>query len=148
VSTDDNDEKVDGPGIAAQILNRMNTRNKDRIVERIKTAEPALAAKIQEKLYTFEEIATLTPQGVQLLIKEIDHRDLVLSLKAASTAVKGTLLQNMSERKQQVVQDDLAALPPTRLSEVEEAQRRIMNRLDNLRMAGMIKTQSKQDVWV
>jgi flagellar motor switch protein FliG len=148
MAKDDRDEAVDGPAIAAKILNRMKTGNKERLVQRIQAAQPEVFKKIVENLYNFEDIATLTPQSLQVLIKEIEHRDLVVSLKTASEAVKKAFFENMSPRKLQVVQEDYASLPPTRLSEVEEAQRRIMKTLEDLRTSGKIKGQAKHDVWV
>lgn len=144
----DEDEAVDGPGIAAQILNRMSSENKARIVKSIQQSNPELATKIEEKLFNFEEIADLTPQGMQLLLKEVAHADVVLSLKKASPHVKSALMQNISERKQQMLEEDFINLPPVKLTDVENAQRRILFKLDELRKAGLIRTQSKNDVWV
>lgn len=142
------DEVVDGPAVAAKILNSMRPQNRERIVKAIQGANPDLALRIEERLYNFEEIAELQPAGVQILIKEIEHRDLVLSLKTASANVKRVLFENMSERRQQIVDEDFASLPPVKLRDVEEAQRRIMQKLSALRTAGLLKTQSKNDIWV
>lgn len=142
------DEVVDGPAVAAKILNSMRPQNRERIVKAIQGANPDLALRIEERLYNFEEIAELQPAGVQILIKEIEHRDLVLSLKTASANVKRVLFENMSERRQQIVNEDFSALPAVKLRDVEEAQRRIMQKLSALRTAGLLKTQSKNDIWV
>ncbi len=142
------DEVVDGPSVAAKILNSMRPQNRERIVKAIQGANPTLATKIEEKLYNFEEIADLQPTGVQILIKEVEHRDLVLSLKTASEKVKKILFENMSDRRQQIVNEDFANLPQVKLRDVEDAQRRIMQKLSALRTAGLLKTQSKNDIWV
>lgn len=142
------DEIVDGAGIAAKILNSMRPAARDRIVKAIQAAQPDVATKIEEKLYNFEEIADLQPQGVQILIKEIEHRDLVLSLKTASENIKKVLFENMSDRRRQIVEEDFGALPQVKLRDVEEAQRRIMMKLSALRTSGLLKTQSKNDIWV
>ncbi len=142
------DEFVDGPKLAAEILNRMDPSNKEKIVKAIQTVAPEIATRIEENLYNFDAIAELTPQGVQTLLKVIDPQDLLLSLKTASVLVKDTLYANMSERKQQIVKSDFEAMPQVRLSEVQEAQRRILKKLEELRTAGEIRTRSKHDVWV
>lgn len=136
----DRDEQVDGPAVAAQILNRMNTSTKDRLVAKIRMSEPVLATKIEQNLFNFDDIADVTPQGLQVLVKSVDHDDIVLSLKIASPGAKSALLDNMSERKRKMVEDDFISLRPTRLIEVEEAQRRIMLKLDELRKAGLVRT--------
>ena len=141
------DEKVDGPKVAAQILNSMKSTNKEKIVKAIAATDPSLAQKIGQNLFTFEDIADFSTNGVQLLIKEIDHRDLVTSLKTASERLKGVFFANMSERKLQIVQEDFAALPPTQLGEIEECQRRIVRKADELRTQGLVRTQGKGDIW-
>ncbi len=141
-------EPVDGPKIVADILNRMNPANKEKIVRAIQASNPEIATKIEEKLFNFDDIAELTPQGVQVLLKEIDQNDLLLSLKTASKKASSALFENMSERRRQIVQSDFENMGQRRLSEVDEAQKRILRKLDELRTAGLIKTQGKQDVWV
>lgn len=148
MADDSRDEKVDGAKIAAQILSSMKSAHKEKLVNAIQRADPTIAAKIQEKMLRFDDIAELTPPGVQLLIKEVQHSDLVLSLKTAGPAVKEVLFKNMSERKRQTINEDLAALPPTKLSDIEEAQMRIARKLDELRTAGLAKSANSQDVWV
>ena len=142
------DETIDGAGVAAKILNSMRPEARARIVKAIQAAQPEVAVKIEEKLYNFEEIADLQPQGVQILLKEIDQRDLVLSLKTASENVKNILFENMSERRRQIVEEDFSALPQVKLRDVEEAQRRICIKLAALRTSGLLRTQSKNDIWV
>ncbi len=148
MNADGKDEKVDGPKIAAEIIERMRPENKKKLLEKIQRTDPSIAEKIEANLYDFDQIAELTPQSIQLLIKEISPQDMLLSMKVASEAVKNVLLQNLSERRRTVVTSELAALPPTRLSEIEAAKRRIIQKLDELRTKGLVRGQSKHDVWV
>jgi flagellar motor switch protein FliG len=142
------DEVIDGASVAAKILNSMRPSNRERIVKAIQQSQPQIAEKIEQKLYNFEEIADLQPSSVQILIKEIEHRDLVMSLKTASDNVKTVLFDNMTERRRQIVNEDFSALPQVKLRDVEDAQRRIMIKLSALRTSGLLKTQSKNDIWV
>lgn len=142
------DEKVDGAKIAADILSRMPAAHREKVVKAMEKVDPAVTVKVAERLFDFNDIATLTPQGAQVLINAVDHKDLVISLKTASSEVKEVLFGNMSQRKAQLVKDDFTALPKIRISEVEDAQRRILKILDELRSSGQIRTQSKNDIWV
>lgn len=142
------DEKVDGAKIAADILNRMQSKNRDRILRDMETRDPEILVKVQEKLFDFNDIASLTPQGMQVLIKSIEHNDLIMSLKTASIEVKEAFFTNMTERKAALVKEDFESLPKVKLTDVEDAQRRIIKKLDELRSSGQIRTQSKNDVWV
>ena len=142
------DEAVDGPKLVAAILNKMRPENRERITRAIQTANPKLYVKIEENLYNFDDLADLTPQGMQLLLNAISAQDLLLSLKTASDKVKKVLFENMSERKRSIVQSDFDAMPPVRLSDIEEAKKRILQKLEELRRTGAIRNQSTSDVWV
>ena len=142
------DEELDGPAAAAAILNRMGDARRATLLARMQDKDPEITQKIQSNLLTFGDLADLTPQGAQTLIAEIDHKDLVVSLKTAPATVKEVLLANMSERRRKVVHEDFAALPKMRLAEVEEAQRRIVSKYDELRTSGAIRTQATSDEWV
>ena len=142
------DEEINGARIAAQILNRMNGAHKERLKKAIEAKNPEIASKIEENLWNFDDVADLTPQGVQALMTSVEQTDVVLAMKGASIKARSTLLSNMSERKRQMVMDDLQALPQVRLSEVEAAQRRLLEKMEELRTSGAIRTQSKNDIWV
>ena len=141
------DEAVDGPKIAAEILKKMPSNDQKRLVKAIRDEAPAIAVQIEANLYHFDDIADLTPKSVQLLINNIQHSDLVLSFKTASETVKSAFLSNMSERKKAQVQDDFSALPPVKISEAEAAQRRILEKMEELRKSGLIHSADKKDVW-
>jgi flagellar motor switch protein FliG len=126
------DEAVDGAKIAALILSRMPLESQERLVKAMQAADPRIAAKVEDQLFNFERIAELKGQTVQSLLKEVPHRDLVVSLKAAGDKVKERLFQNMSETKQRLVEDDFSSLPPMRVSDVQAAQRRILKKLEEL----------------
>ena len=143
-----NDEVVNGPKVAAEILNKMRPSERERLVQSMKQAAPEVTKKVEANLISFEDIAELTPQGIQLLIKEVDHRDLVISLRAASQKVSMALYNNMSARKRQSVAEDLDSLPEMESNEIEESQHRILKTLDTLRTQGKIRSESKSDVWV
>ncbi len=142
------DEKVNGPRIAAQILKNMKLSSKEKIVKAIEKRSPGLAKSINDNLFRFDDIIELTPQGVQTLVKEVEHDDLVLSLKLASPKAKEVILQNMSERKKNLVESDFESLGQVRKSEVEDAQKRILGILEQLRSQGLVRSQATSEVWV
>lgn len=123
---------IDGPRVAAQILSHMPSEDRSRLVEAIREANPAMAARIEDNLFCFETLAEVSDQAVQKLLREVPHQDVVISLKAAPAAVKEKIFSNMSESRQRLVEDDVESLPPMRASDVEAAQRRILKRLEDL----------------
>ena len=142
------DEQVNGAKIAADILRAMPTASRERLLKAVETQDPSILVKITDNLFNFNDIASLTSQGIQTLIAAVDQKDLVFSLKTASVEVKEALFANMSERKSRMITEDLQSLGKVKLSEVEECQRRILKILDDLRTAGQIRSESKKDIWV
>lgn len=144
----DDIEYVDGPAIAARILNHMTSSNKDKILQRITSLDPDLANRIEKNLVTFDDILDLTAQSVQKLVQSVDHDDLVLSLKLCSEEVREVLYTNMSQHKRMQTKEDFDALPPTQIGHVEEAQRRILDKLEELREKGLVRSKPKNDMYV
>lgn len=126
----------------------MEPEDKERILRALKEKSPEVLGKIQVNLFSFEDIATLEPKGIQALVNSVEQKDLVLALKNAPENVREVLLENMSQRKKSVTIDDLNNLPPTRLADVKAAQKKILEVLDTLRTGGLVRTQGKNDVWV
>lgn len=140
------DESVDGPKIVADILNSMNPDNREKIVRKIKEADPGIALKIEDNLYRFDDIAELTDKSIQVLAQNLEHKDLVLALKAASKEVKEALYSNISKRKVEMLEQDLNSLPPTKLKEVESAQKRVLETVEKLREEGKVISRLKDDI--
>ena len=123
---------IDGPRAAAAILSCMPADDRARLVEAIREESPALAARVEASLFDFGKLSSVDDRAVQKLLREVPHRDVVISLKTAPEPVKEKILQNMSESRQRLVKDEIESLPPMRASDVEAAQRRIIKRLEDL----------------
>ena len=115
---------------------------------RISKIDPQLAERIEGSLSGFDDILDLVPQSIQKLIQEVDHADLVVSLKLCSEELKAYLFENMSERKRASVQEDFSGLPAMKINQVEDAQRRILAKLEELRVAGLMRTRAGKDVYI
>lgn len=105
-----------------------NTRQADErsIMESIQDRDVRLAASIRNLIFVFEDLLNLSDRNIQRVLMEIEDRELVLSLKAASEALKEKLLANVSERAAEQIREELDLLGPVRVSEVDEAQRSIL----------------------
>jgi flagellar motor switch protein FliG len=73
-------------------------------------------------MFTFDDLGKLDPGGVQTLLRSVEKDKLPLALKGASEGVRDLFLSNMSERASKMLREDMAAMGPVRLREVEEAQ--------------------------
>ena len=145
--SDKKDEKVDGAKIAAQILMRMPSSAQERIVQAMGEHAPQALKKVQDKMVTLDDLAELTPQSIQILLKEVDHKDLVAALKVAAPAVKTAIFHSVPERKRQIIEEDLELARGLSPLEVESAEKRIVVKLDELKEKGKLRTDPKSGRW-
>jgi len=130
--------KVDGKAAALEILRRTSGQEQAEVVASIERSDPALAAELRKRLFTFEDLASLGDRDVQQLLKEIDGARLVLALKGATPELREKVLRNMSSRAAEAVREDLAAMGPVRVALVEEAQAELVQSTLELAEAGRI----------
>ncbi|MCF7802838.1 MAG: flagellar motor switch protein FliG [Candidatus Marinimicrobia bacterium] len=119
-------EKLGGVKPTAEILNMLGRSSEKKILESIAQEEPELATEIKNLMFVFEDIVLLDDRSIQRVLKEIDTQELTLALKAVSDDVKSRILQNMSQRAAEMIEEEMEFMGPVRLSEVESAQRQII----------------------
>lgn len=117
---------VGGKRTAAEILNFLDTSSEGPILEAISDVDSELAQSLQDLMFVFDNLADVDDRGIQALMREVSTEQLVLALKGADDAVKQKIFKNMSKRAAEMLQDDLEAKGPVRLSEVEAAQKEII----------------------
>jgi len=89
-------------------------------------------------MFTFEDLAKLDPGGVQTLLRNIDKDRLAIALKGASDALRDLFFSNMSERAAKILREDMEAMGPVRLRDVDDAQVEVVNRAKELAESGEI----------
>lgn len=122
----------------AELLNRAGRSTERTVLEAIAETDGELADEIRQKLFTFDDIVVLSDRDIQLLLREVDQKDLGLALRGVSDEVKDTIFRNMSTRGAEMLQEDLDTGKPQRRSVVEEAQSRIVGAIRRLEDAGAI----------
>ena len=100
--------------------------------------DPDLANEIRNLRFTYEDILKIDDHSIQMILKEINQEDLLVSLKTASDALKEKWLSNMSERAPIMMREDLEALGPTKISDVENAQQKIVSVCKKLEEEGKL----------
>ncbi|MDL1956462.1 MAG: flagellar motor switch protein FliG [Candidatus Desulfofervidus auxilii] len=121
-----------------EIVKKMDKNTIEAILTDLQELDSNLAVKIENQLFTFEDLIHLDDRSVQTLLREIDTRDLVLALKAASEELKDLFLRNVSQRAREMILDDMEAMGPVRLKDVEAAQQRIVDVAKKLEEEGKI----------
>ncbi len=114
--------QFDGKGAAVDLLRRAPVAQQTEAVQSIEKDDPDLAAELRSRLFTFDDLNNLSDRDVQTFLREVDTGRLAIALKGAPTGVRDKILRNMSSRGSQMLQDDVAAMGPTKIAAVEEAQ--------------------------
>jgi len=115
-----------GVKCAADILNFVDRGIEAKISEQITEVDADLATKIQDLMFTFENIVDIDDRGIQTLLREISTDNLVVALKGTDDTIKEKVFKNMSQRAAEMLRDDLDSRGPVKVSEVEAAQKEIL----------------------
>lgn len=122
----------------AEMLNMMDKNSEKNIMSRVEEKDPELAEEIRKLMFVFEDVTFVDDKGIQNLLKEVDNAKLAIALKTAPEEVKQKLLRNMSNRAATLLKEDLEALGPTKLSDVEKAQMEIVTKIKDLEAKGKL----------
>ncbi|MBU0984860.1 MAG: flagellar motor switch protein FliG [candidate division Zixibacteria bacterium] len=122
----------------AEILNLIDTTAEKNILQSLEADDPDLAAEVKNMMFVFDDIVLLDDRSIQRLLKEVETKDLSLALKAASDEVKNKIFANVSERVSVMIKEEMEFMGPTRLSDVESSQSRIVEAVRRLEEEGQI----------
>lgn len=128
----------DSHELIADIFNNMDRTAEARFLEELEKSAPESAEKIRSLMFTFEDLSNLDPSGIQTLIRAVDKDKLPPALKGATETIRDLFFSNMSERAAKIMKEDMAAMGPVRLKDVEEAQQYIVNVAKDLEGRGEI----------
>jgi flagellar motor switch protein FliG len=127
-----------GSKAIAEILNLLDSTAEKNILQSLEAEDPDLAAAIKNLMFVFDDVILLDDRSVQRLLKEVETKDLSLALKAASDEVKAKIFINVSERVATMIKEEMEFMGPTRLTDVEAAQSRIVEAVRRLEEEGQI----------
>ena len=122
----------------AEMMNIMDKNTETQIMGRLEEKDPILAEEIRKLMFVFEDITKIDDRGIQTLLKEVPNDKLLLSLKTANEEIRQKIFKNISARAAQLLREDLDAMGPARLSDVESAQQEIVNVARRLEQEGKI----------
>ncbi|MFO0750634.1 MAG: FliG C-terminal domain-containing protein [Myxococcota bacterium] len=130
--------QIDGMDAVVKLIKAMGAAEETPILEGLAETDADMSQAIKAKLFTFEDIKILTDREIQSVMREIDQRHLPLALKTASPELQQKMLANVSKRAAEMLKDDMSAMGPVTLSQVEEAQGKILEQVLALAAAGRI----------
>ena len=108
------------------------------IVESLEVQDPELAEDIKKRMFVFENIIMLDDRSLQMVLREVDSKELGLALKAASSEVANKVFKNMSKRASEMLREEIDFMGPVRIRDVEEAQQKIVAVIRRLEESGEI----------
>ncbi|WP_163935832.1 flagellar motor switch protein FliG [Paraferrimonas sp. SM1919] len=130
--------KMGGLKAAADIMNYLDTAMESQMMDAIRHQDEEMAQQIQDLMFVFDNLNDIDDRGMQTLLREIQQDVLLKSLKGADEQLQEKILGNMSKRASEMMRDDLEAMAPIRLSEVEAAQKEILSIARRLSDSGEI----------
>jgi flagellar motor switch protein FliG len=128
----------DSHEMMAEIFNNLDRQTENRFVAALEERNRDSAERIKALMFTFEDLAKLDPAGVQTLLRNVDKDKMGLALKGASDALRDLFFSNMSERAAKILREDMDAMGPVRLRDVEACQMEMVNAAKDLAQKGDI----------
>ncbi len=135
----------DSHRMLANIFNNFDRRTEVRFMTGLEEKNRESAEKIKAQMFTFADLLRLSPQGIQVLLRNVDKEQLPIALKGATPEIRNLFLQSLSERASRMLSDEIASLGPVKLRDVEAAQAIIANVAKELAATGEIELNSDSD---
>ena len=122
--------------LIADIFNSLDRNTETRFMEALEERNRESAERVKSLMFTFEDLIRVDSQGIQVLLRNVDKDKLAIALKGASDTIKDLFFSNMSTRAGKIIKEDMEAMGPVRLRDVEEAQQYIVSTTKELSNAG------------
>lgn len=126
VAVESDRKQVGGVDKVVEILNKLEKSTEQVILASIEATDPELAEEIRRRMFTFEDLAVIDNRGMQTILRDVSTDMLTLALKTASDAIKQKVFANISQRAADMIEEDLDAMGPRKLSEVEAMQMEVV----------------------
>jgi flagellar motor switch protein FliG len=137
-----------GVSTAAKIMNFTKVDLETSIMSGVTNLDEGLAMRIQDSMFTFDNLSGVDNRSVQVLMRNIEQDMLMTALKGADEVVKDKFLDNMSQRAKIMFLDDMEAKGPIRITDVEDAQKSIMRLARKLSDSGDLVLAGRGDDFV
>ncbi len=122
----------------AEMMNMIDRTAGDAIMAAIEEKSPELADEIKNLMFVFDDLTLLDDRSMQMVLKEVSNEDLTVALKTANDGVKDQVFKNVSERAAGMIKEDLEAMGPVRVKDVENAQQAIASIVRRLEGEGKV----------
>ena len=135
----------DSHEMMAEIFNSLDRGSEARFLAALDERNRDSAERIRSLMFTFEDLQRLTQPAMQVLLRTVEREKLPIALKGASEKLRDLFFKSMSERAGKMLKDDIAALGPVRLRDVDEAQATIVALAKEMAAQGQIEIRETKD---
>lgn len=141
--------KAGGLQVLVDIINGVDKSTEDAVMEFVEEDNPEMANDIRNLMFVFEDLTGIDDTAMREILKKVEGQQLTFALKTATDEMKEKIFSNLSQRAGEMLKDDLEAMGPVRLAEVEEAQQAVVRAAKELEADGTITLgKGKDDVLV
>jgi flagellar motor switch protein FliG len=130
--------KMGGLKSAANIMNYLDTNIEGQLMEAIREQDEEMSQQIQDLMFVFDNLIDVDDRGIQAILREVQQETLMRAIKGADDGLRDKITNNMSKRAADMLIDDIEAMGPVRLSEVETAQKEVLSIARRLADAGEV----------
>ncbi|MFK5936967.1 MAG: flagellar motor switch protein FliG [Sulfurimonas sp.] len=138
--------EVGGTRAVADIFNRLGVKDSKSTLANIEQVDEELATKIKEMMFTFEDMVSLDKNAITEVLKAVEKPDLMMGLKSSPEELKEKFFSAMSERARDAFEEEMQFLGAVKMKEVESAQRKIVEVVNQLAEAGTIQMGSTEEM--
>jgi len=131
-------QRRDSHELIAEIFNNFDRNTESQFMGKLEERSKESAERVRALMFTFEDLQKIDPSGIQTLLRGIDKDKLAVALKGASEPLRDLFFSNMSERASKILKEDMEAMGPVRLRDVDEAQMYIVGIAKDLANKGEI----------
>jgi flagellar motor switch protein FliG len=131
-------ESCGGVRAVAELLNRLDSSTSKEILDKIEQQDANLAETIRHLMFVFEDLLLLDANGIKETLARVDRKTLTLALKGTSEELKKHFMDSMSQRGAEMMREDMDALGPVKIKEVESSQQQIISVVRQLEAEGVI----------
>ena len=131
-------ESYGGVRAVAEMLNRLDSASTREIMTHIEQQDTNIAETIRHLMFVFEDLLLIDPMGLKELLAKVDRKILTVALKGTSEQLRNQILASMSQRGADMLREDMDALGPIKIKEVDGAQQQIIAIVRQLEAEGVI----------
>ena len=132
-------QRTDPHESMAEVFNAFDRSTEEKLLTELEARNPESAERIRALMFTFDDLAKMTPTNIQILLRKADKKVLTYALKGATEQTREIFYSNLSERARKMLREDIAALGPVRLRDVEDSQQKLVKQAKQLAEEGEIE---------